>query len=145
MDYGNFFQMKTIYENIIKSGIGRFIEVIPKDSLLAAKDFNDGYLDFVFVDSSHTYKDTKKEIPAWYEKVKDGGILAGHDYFEYRNDVGKAVDELLPATITRAPLYDGNGELQQEFIAEQFLNIEQTDNGCGVWFVKKDFWKKIKC
>lgn len=48
MDYGKYEQMKTIYTNIIKSGLGEYIEVIPKDSVTASKDFNDGILIFYF-------------------------------------------------------------------------------------------------
>ena len=80
MGYGGFFQMKTIYENIIKSGLGDYIEVMPYASLDCAKMFNDGFLDFVYIDSSHTYKETKQEVIEWYNKVKDEGILAGHDF-----------------------------------------------------------------
>ena len=114
MDYGGFFQMKTLYENIIQSGLGEYIEVIPKDSLEAVKDFNDQFLDFVFLDSSHLYEPTKKEIVGWFEKIKHNGIFAGHDYFEYRNDVGKAVDELIPASA---------------------LTVHNTNNGYGLWEV----------
>ena len=54
---------------------------------------------FVFIDSSHTYDDTKKEIKAWYPKVKDESILAGHDY--NASDVRKAVDEVIPKVFVR--------------------------------------------
>lgn len=137
MDYGGYIQMKTIYENLIKHGVAQYVEVIPKDSLEAAKDFNDGYLDFCFIDSSHEYFQTKKEIPAWYDKVKDLGILSGHDYHLYRKDVGRAVDELIPETITRN---DIPGRI---FEPEQFLHITDTKSGYGIWWLQKDFYKKL--
>jgi len=37
--------------------------------------------DFVFIDADHTYESVKKDILAWYPKVKKGGIIAGHNYF----------------------------------------------------------------
>lgn len=54
------------------------------------------YFDFVFIDGSHFYEDVLKDIKCWYPLVKDGGILAGHDYgtgSRKRHDVKRAVDE----------------------------------------------------
>lgn len=137
MQYGGYIQMKTIYENLIKHGVAQYVEVIPKDSLEAAKDFNDGYLDFCFIDSSHEYLQTKKEIPVWYDKVKDLGIISGHDYYLYHNDVGRAVDELIPETIVRN---DIPGRI---FEPEQFLHITKTQRDYGIWWCQKDFYKKL--
>ena len=50
-------------------------------SLNAAKRFNDYSLDFVFIDAAHDYKSVKEDIHAWAPKVRIGGIVAGHDYF----------------------------------------------------------------
>jgi predicted O-methyltransferase YrrM len=137
LDYGGTFQLCTIYENIIKSGLGEHIKVIPKDSLEAAKDFNDGYFHMVFIDSSHTYEGTKLEIPAWYEKVVDGGILAGHDFIGHP-EVYKAVTETIPLFVTRNDIPD------RVFDAERFLLDEvKTDRGYGIWECRKDFYKKL--
>lgn len=136
MDYGKYNQMKTIYENIIKSGLGEYIEVIPEDSIAASKLFNDNYLDFVFVDTSHEYEETKDSIRAWYPKLKDERILGGHDYNLYEG-VKKAVEEVIPRRITRNDIAD------RIFEPEDFLENETTDNGYGLWWCKKDFYKKI--
>jgi len=134
MDYGKYVQMKTIYENIIKSGLGEYIEVIPYDSAQASKLFNDGFLDFIFLDSSHEYWETRDSIKAWYPKIKDGGILAGHDYILYP-EVKLAVDELIPHVIIREQIHD------YPFEPEQFLHVEGTDRGYGLWHCTKDFYK----
>lgn len=137
MDYGSFEQMKTIYTNIIKSGLGEYIEIIPKESLIAADDFNDGYLDFVFIDSSHTYDGTKAEIKKWYSKVKDLGIMAGHDFLGHE-EVYKAVTETIPLFVTRNDIPD------RVFDAERFLlDAVETDRGYGIWECRKDFYKKL--
>ena len=136
MDYGQYNQIVTIYKNIIKTGLGSFIEVIPKDSIEASKDFNDGFLDFVFLDSSHQYQETRDSIIAWWPKVKDEGVIAGHDYYLY-DSVKKAVTELIPESITR------NDIEGREFEPEQFLHVEQTERGYGLFYAVKDFYKNL--
>lgn len=42
--------------------------------------FENGYFDWVYIDTSHNYKQTIKELDLCRIKVKDGGIIAGHDY-----------------------------------------------------------------
>jgi len=135
MDYGKYLQMKTIYQNIIKSGLGEFIEVVPFGSLEASEMFNDGYLDFCYIDSSHTYEETKKEIRAWYPKVKDECILAGHDY--NADEVRRAVEEVVPKVFVRDNLGD------RSFNPENVLQSEDTLNNFGVWFFKKQWYLKL--
>jgi predicted O-methyltransferase YrrM len=49
------------------------------DSLSAALRYPDRSLDFVFLDSSHEYTHVLAELAAWWPKVRDDGVLAGHD------------------------------------------------------------------
>lgn len=42
--------------------------------------FPDGHSDFIYLDGDHSYEGVKAEIPLFWEKIKSGGILAGHDY-----------------------------------------------------------------
>jgi predicted O-methyltransferase YrrM len=62
-------------------------------SLEAAKYFNDGEVDFVFIDAAHDYDNVKADIAAWLPKLKPDGILAGHDYCANYPGVIKAVKE----------------------------------------------------
>ena len=135
LDYGKYIQLCTIYENIIKSGVGKYIKVIPKPSLEASEDFNDGYLDFCYIDASHLYEETKKDIKEWYKKVKDEGILAGHDF--YAPEVNKAVIETIPDFFTRTDIKD------RTFEPEQVLHGEDTRNYFGVWWLKKQWYIKL--
>ncbi len=136
MDYGGYIQMRTIYQNIIKSGLGEYIEVVPYASVEASRLFNDGSLHFCYIDASHEYEATKDDIKAWYPKVLDGYKLAGHDYFGHK-DVKEAVDEIIPYIFTRDQLNE------EPFEPEQMLNIEGTDHGYGLWFCVKDWYKKL--
>ena len=70
------------------------IVVMHERSVEAAKKIADDSLDFAYIDGIHTYEAVKVDIPAWYPKVKPGGIIGGHDYTpDYFPGVVKAVDE----------------------------------------------------
>ena len=61
-----------------------------EDSFVAPKRYQNKEIDFLFLDTQHTYGHVMAETMIWLPKVK--GIIAGHDY----NHVGckKAIDEL---------------------------------------------------
>lgn len=54
---------------------------IKKSSVEAAKDFEDASIDFVYVDAEHDYNSVKTDINTWKHKIKNGGVLAGHDFY----------------------------------------------------------------
>ena len=63
-------------------------------SVKASRCFEDGELDFVFIDGEHSYEAAKADIEAWWPKVRSGGLLMGHDYDRQRfAGVCRAVDE----------------------------------------------------
>lgn len=57
--------------------------LIRMPSLQAVKGFNDGELDFVYIDALHEFDPVMLDLLYWIPKVKKGGIIAGHDYFNY--------------------------------------------------------------
>lgn len=60
----------------------------------------DGSLDAVFIDASHTEDDVARDIDLWLPKVKSGGVVCGHDFESFGannpNPVGLAVTKKLP-------------------------------------------------
>lgn len=49
--------------------------------LEAATRFSDGFFDFVYVDGyAHTGQDGGDFLDVWWDKMKSGGVFAGHDY-----------------------------------------------------------------
>ena len=36
--------------------------------------------DFVFIDASHAFGDVKRDLISWYDNLRAGGLLCGHDY-----------------------------------------------------------------
>lgn len=88
---------KDLYESFLfnMKPVNKYYFPLKLKSLDAVEKFKDNSLDFVFIDASHEYKDVKDDILAWLPKVKNNGILAGHDYTSYWPGVVKAVDETL--------------------------------------------------
>ena len=70
------------------------VRVLKVESAKAAAHFEDGSVDFVFIDANHSYDHVKADIQAWLPKMRLGGLLSGHDYGEPCG-VKQAVDELL--------------------------------------------------
>lgn len=68
------------------------IEHIRGKSLEVVDAIQNFSLDFVFIDASHDYENVIADIRAWYPKVKEGGVIAGHDYPTWAG-VRKAVNE----------------------------------------------------
>lgn len=54
--------------------------IVRKFSVDAADGFEDGSLDFAYIDANHAYEHVVADIAAWLPKVRSGGIIAGHDY-----------------------------------------------------------------
>jgi predicted O-methyltransferase YrrM len=53
------------------------------------KQFKNNSLDFIYVDGNHIYDYVKKDLELYWDKVKTGGILAGHDIYD--ENVSRAV------------------------------------------------------
>lgn len=139
MAYGGPEQLNTIIKHVVSAGLTTYVDVLPFDSLNASCRFPDNHFDFIFIDASHRYEYTKADIRLWHRKVKEGGILAGHDYNSGEGaEVKQAVDEVIPAFATRTSLPDG-----QTFNQEQMLRTEETEKGYGVWWLRKRFYQQI--
>lgn len=68
--------------------------IVRAESAEAAARFEDGSLDFVFIDADHSYEGCRSDIEAWTPKVKHGGLVSGHDYdHPDQGEVKRAVDE----------------------------------------------------
>jgi hypothetical protein len=52
--------------------------LLKMDSVTAAQHLPDE-LDFVYLDGHHVYEVVNKELPLYYNKLKSGGVLGGHD------------------------------------------------------------------
>lgn len=78
-------------------------------SVEVAKWIQNESVDFVFIDANHKYEFVKEDIKTWYPKVRKGGILSGHDYYEFKSGRGGVI----PAV--------------NEFVAEHGLELQTTE------------------
>lgn len=87
------------------------VKIIKNWSHEAVKNFSDEYFDFIYIDANHSYKASLEDMKMWYPKIKKGGILAGHDYFDGPEEsygVKKAADEF--AALANTQLYHTTSE-----------------------------------
>ncbi len=91
----------TFYDEFINyiEPVSEYINPIKLDSISASKLYEDNSLDFVFIDAGHDYVDVFNDIKYWFPKVKENGIIAGHDYNNYSYpDVRLAVNDFFNDT-----------------------------------------------
>ena len=85
--------------------------------------FDDETIDFVYIDGDHTYEGCKLDISLWWPKVKQGGIISGHDFCESVN--------------AKTGLKFGVIQAVTEFVEEHNLNLYVTSDGYPSWVVVK--------
>ncbi|MDB5297609.1 MAG: hypothetical protein JWO31_3592 [Phycisphaerales bacterium] len=74
-------QFDALYARTVER-LGRFgnrFEPVRLDSVEAAHVVPDG-LDFVYIDADHSYEGALGDLQAWAPKIREGGVVAGHDY-----------------------------------------------------------------
>jgi predicted O-methyltransferase YrrM len=127
LNYGQDMQLRVLMKNIGNAELGKYVEIIPLPSVEAACRFPDVHFDFVFIDASHKFEWTKADILLWYQKMKAGGVLAGHDYNDMEGaEVKQAVNIMFPK---RKVVIQG----QRQFP----LQIIHTQKDLNVWKVRK--------
>jgi hypothetical protein len=57
-------------------------------SVEAAKEVPDSSLDFVYLDANHSYSAVCADLRAWYPKVREGGLISGHDFVDSGDPFG---------------------------------------------------------
>ena len=94
---GETFELNENNYNVAKERFSKFgdrIKIIRKYTLDAANDLADSSYDFIFIDSTHTYDSLRKDILAYLPKIKESGMVCGHDYVSAFNGIIKCVEEL---------------------------------------------------
>jgi len=97
-DDSHFGSLRREREALIEAGIWdtRRINQIHGDSRLIGSIWEDGPVDLVFVDDGHYYEHVKGDIEIWIPRLREGGVIAFHDYGgQYDHGVSKAVNEFM--------------------------------------------------
>ena len=102
--------------------------LLRKKGVDAATQFEDESIDFVYIDGDHSYDFVKNDIAAWYPKVKQGGILSGHDY--------------TPGNPQKGHIY-GVIQAVTEFVEQYDLQLQTTDEEYATWWVTKQEIKDV--
>lgn len=96
---------------------GDRVEFIVAKSEDVVDDFRDDSVGIVYVDGLHDYESVKRDIDNWYQKVRWGGIISGHDF-----------DACLPGVV----------QAVNEFRREWGIQIHLTDEEmCSWWGIKR--------
>jgi hypothetical protein len=68
-------------------------DIMRMSSMQALSLVDDDSLDFVYIDGRHDFPFVIQDLIGWSKKVKQGGIISGHDYYPfYQGGVMLAVD-----------------------------------------------------
>jgi hypothetical protein len=97
-------QHKTVYSdqtcydivsNLLDKEIKDDVVIIDRNlSTDAIQNYEDESFDFIYIDACHLYESVLWDMENYFPKLKKGGILGGHDYFDYSGfGVVRAVDE----------------------------------------------------
>jgi len=90
--------------------------------------FDDKSLDFAYIDASHYHDDVLADCIKWWPKVKDNGVLCGHDYrVDWEN-----MDEHTPSWINA----HGVVRAVNEFVEINNLKLgTKTDGSSSDWWI----------
>lgn len=70
---------------------GERAKLLRMTSMEALNEIDDNTLDFVFIDANHNHPHIDHDIWGWWKKLKLGGWLTGHDYYDMFPHVKEAV------------------------------------------------------
>lgn len=85
----------TFEANLNRCGVADMITIVEGESAAVGTTWQPEHLDFCYIDAAHDYASVCHDLAGWRDKVKPGGILAGHD--ADCGDVLKAVQETFPS------------------------------------------------
>jgi len=78
-DFANFSDMRAVEAQFDARTVGLNVIKMKMLNIEAARKITEP-LDMVYIDGCHRYAAVKEDINIWVQKIKPGGLLAGHDY-----------------------------------------------------------------
>lgn len=88
--------LKGAYERMRRKFAGSVVEVVAAESVAWLRGLREGALDWVYIDTTHEYQQTRSELEAAFCAVRVGGLVTGHDFCpRWGEGVIRAVSELV--------------------------------------------------
>lgn len=84
--------LPVIAQNVHRAGLGDTVNLLQCLSWDAARLFDDGAVDGVWVDAAHDGPSVARDIAAWWPRLRSGGYMGGHDYSSAFPDLMAVVD-----------------------------------------------------
>lgn len=105
----------------------------------------DNSLDWIFIDATHTYEGLKHDLLSWLPKVKDTGIITGHDYCEEFDNGGlkRAIDEFVGIDKVYPRTEEDSRNILSivDDICTHKLKVADSQTGC--WYAWKNLIKYL--
>jgi predicted O-methyltransferase YrrM len=111
---------EALYQKILKRLSPYNVEILRMTSVEASKIIPDGSLDFVYIDALHYFDDVWEDINLWEPKVRNGGIVAGHDYVNVKGEIG--VEDAVKKFV------------QERNINPYYITLYDVSEGWPSWF-----------
>lgn len=97
--------LEYLYEKTKKRLAPYNCTIIRKTSQEAAKDIPKRSLDFVYIDGDHEFGSVAMDLQIWSDKVRKGGVIAGHDYYSTNRGM-RGVRYAVDAFCENSDVYD---------------------------------------
>lgn len=70
---------KIFDSNLKELNLRQYVHPFIMESHKAVDFIKDSSIDLVFIDACHKYESVKRDISSWMPKLRNGGIICGHD------------------------------------------------------------------
>ena len=77
VDEGSLDHLQKKFSNHVNN---KQVKIINRDSISSVSIFEKNYFDWIYIDTTHEYNQTLKELRAWKDRIKKDGFIFGHDY-----------------------------------------------------------------
>ena len=74
------YQARKQGNDMVRQGYAQRVVQCANYTTTCAERYPDSHFDFVYVDARHDYKGVYTDITTWWPKLREGGLMAGHDY-----------------------------------------------------------------
>jgi predicted O-methyltransferase YrrM len=132
-----------VLQNISKYGLEERVNLLQGFSHFVAKEFHD-QIDFLFVDGDHIFEAVLADFIDWSAKLKVGGLIAFHDYYQEDDHRRYTMESYGPSQVVedyilKDPAWSMKGVVDNLFIAEKVKNKSEIAFSNG-WH-KKENWE----